>query len=299
MPVPGRRFAAEAALVGAAFLFGSTFVLVQHAVEDVTPMAYLAARFTVGTLALAPFAWVVIRRSPGYPTRELVTCGAIAGLLLFGGYAFQTVGLQYTSASNSAFITGLYVPITPILEAVIRRQRPATPVIVGIGIATVGLFLLTGANLSLRRGDVLTLGCAVMFAAWLVYQNRFITRLRAVPFTTVQMAVLTLVALPATRITGVGEVTALAVFAILFTGVACSAVALSLQLYGQQQLGPSRTALILLLEPVFAGIVGFAAGDRLGAVGVLGALVILVGIGISELVPARSGVRETVDRLSG
>ena len=150
MPVPGRRFAAEAALVGAAFLFGSTFVLVQHAVEDVTPMAYLAARFTVGTLALAPFAWVVIRRSPGYPTRELVTCGAIAGLLLFGGYAFQTVGLQYTSASNSAFITGLYVPITPILEAV-RSLIAGVPEDVGEAFA-IGIVLVAGFGVWAIRG---------------------------------------------------------------------------------------------------------------------------------------------------
>jgi drug/metabolite transporter (DMT)-like permease len=290
MRASNTRYAAELALVGAAFLFGSTFVLVQHAVVDVTPMAYLVGRFVIGTIVLAPFAWQRIRgmgtRGVGaYPYRDLAIAGSIAGLMLFAGYALQTEGLKYTSSSSAAFITGLYVPLTPILDAIVRRRRPPTGVILGVAVATVGLFLLTGAHVELGKGDALTLACAFAFALWLVYQNRYIERLGAIPFTTIQMMVLVIVALPPTAAVGVGKISPVVVFAVLFTGVACSAVALSLQLYAQQRLGPSRTALLLLLEPVFAGIVGYFNGDRLGAVKLTGAGVILAGIALSERRP--------------
>jgi len=103
----------------------------------------------------------------------------------------------------------------------------------------------------------------------------------------VQMAVVAGLSLPPTAATGLGRLTALALFAAVFTGIACSSVALSLQLYGQRRVSPSRAALLLLLEPVFAGMVGFAAGERLGAVKLAGAAVILAGIAVAELAPGR------------
>jgi len=282
----GHPFAAEGALVLAAFFFGVTFVLVQDAIEDITPTGYITLRFLIGTAALAPFAYRIARRKHE-PTGLLWSAGTIAGLLLFAGYITQTVGLQYTESSTSAFITGLYVVFTPIVEAVVRRRLPPVAVCVGIVIATLGLFMLTGAELALGRGELLTLACALSFAVWIVYQGAYANRLDTIPFTTVQMAVLALVSIPPTAATGIGELTGLAVFAAVFTGIACSSGALSLQLYGQRRVSPSRAALILLMEPVFAGVAGYLAGERLGAVKLAGAMVILVGIAIAEVGPVR------------
>ncbi|HEX6311280.1 MAG TPA: DMT family transporter [Acidimicrobiia bacterium] len=281
-------FAAEGALVLAAFLFGVTFVLVQDAIEDITPTGYVTLRFLIGAAALAPFAWVIARRRRE-PARLLWSAGTIAGLLLFAAYLTQTVGLQYTESSTSAFITGLYVVFTPIIEAIARRRVPPAGVSTGIGVATVGLFLLTGAELALGRGELLTLACAVLFAGWIVYQGSYANRLDTIPFTTVQMSVLALVSIPPTAVTGIGQLTGVALFAAALTGIACSSGALSLQLYGQRRVSPSRAALILLLEPVFAGVAGYVAGERLGAVKLTGAAVILVGIAIAELVPDARG----------
>jgi drug/metabolite transporter (DMT)-like permease len=280
-------FAAEGALVLAAFLFGVTFVLVQDAIEDITPTGYITLRFLIGTAALAPFAVHVARRRRE-PSRLLWSAGTIAGLLLFVGYITQTVGLQYTEASTSAFITGLYAVFTPIIEAVVRRRVPPAGVCVGIVIATLGLFLLTGAELALGRGELLTLVCALSFAIWIVYQGAYANRLETIPFTTVQMAVLALVSIPPTAVTGIGELTGLAIFAAAFTGIMCSSGALSLQLYGQRRVSPSRAALILLMEPVFAGVAGYLSGERLGAVKLTGAAVILAGIAIAEVAPLRT-----------
>jgi drug/metabolite transporter (DMT)-like permease len=155
-------------------------------------------------------------------------------------------------------------------------------------VATVGLFLLTGADLGLGKGEIWTLACALAFAIWIVYQGAYVNRLHPVPFMTVQMAVLVVLCLPATAEQGLGEMTSLVWFAVLFTGIACSAIALSLQLWGQKRIAPSRAALILLSEPVFAGIAGYVDGERLGAIELVGATVILAGIVIAEFAPGRA-----------
>lgn len=284
-----RRFAAEGALVAAAFLFGVTFPLVQDALEDVTPSAYLVLRFGVAVVVVAPFA-VLIARRQGEDRRLLMRVGFVAGVLLFGGYAAQTVGLQYTTPSTSAFLTGLYVIFTPFVEALVVRTAPSRRVVGSALLATVGLYLLTGADLALGRGELLTILCALIFAIWIVYQGRYAARIHPIPFTTVQMVTLVVVGIPAMARQGIGELSPTAWFAIVFTGVACSAVALSLQLWGQRRIPPARAALILLLEPVFAGLISFVDGERLGAMGLIGAAVILGAIVLAELGPRKAPV---------
>ena len=281
-----RRYSAEGALVLAAFFFGITFPLVHDALEDITPFAYLLLRFSIAVLALVPFA-IAVARSKGEDRRLLWRVGTIAGVLLFGGYATQTIGLQYTSPSTSAFITGLYVCLTPFIEAAVRRRAPSPWVIGGIVVATAGLFLLTGADLGFGPGELWTLACAALFAIWIVYQGGYAHRLHPVPFATVQMGMVALLCIPPAAAQGVGDLTSLALFAAVFTGIACSSVALSLQLFGQRRIAPSRAALILLSEPVFAALAGYIAGERLGAVEGVGAVVILLGIAITEFGPGR------------
>ena len=279
-----RRFAAEAALLGAALMYGLTFPIVHDALDDITPFAYLVGRFGIATLLLAPVT-IPALRTRGPDRRMLVRAGLIAGLLMFGGYATQTVGLQYTSPSSSAFITGLYVVITPVIESVIVKRPPRSPVIAGIVIATVGLYLLTGADVSLGKGEVFTLACAVLFAFHIVYLGAYANVLPTLPFTAMQIATVAVLSLPPTAVQGVGTLTVAAVAAVIFTGIMCSVVALPLQLWGQRRINASRAALVLLAEPVFAGIAGYVDGERLGALRVTGAVVILVGIAVSELWP--------------
>jgi drug/metabolite transporter (DMT)-like permease len=200
----------------------------------------------------------------------------------------QTVGLQYTSPSSSAFITGLYVAMTPIVESIVRRRTPPWEVSVAIVVATGGLFMLTGADLSFGKGELFTLACAALFAVWIVLQGAYANRVQPIPYVSMQMVVVVLLCVPATAVQGTGNFTGIAIFAVAFTGIACSAVALSLQLYGQKRIAPSRAALILLSEPVFAGIAGYVDGERLGALQLGGAAVILIGIAIAELAPGRA-----------
>jgi drug/metabolite transporter (DMT)-like permease len=284
------RYKPEGALVLAAFFFGVTFPLVHDALGDIEPFAYLMLRFAIAVLVLGPFAVVIARRGSPEERRLLTRAGLIAGVLLVGGYATQTIGLQTASPSTSAFITGLYVVFTPLVEGVVRRKAPPIGVLVGIAFATVGLYLLTGADLAFGTGELWTLACAALFAVWIVFQGEYAQRIHPVPYTTVQMIVVVVLCVPGAAVQGVGHLTGLAIFAVAFTGIACSSFALSLQLWGQRHIAASRAALILLIEPVFAAIAGYVNGERLGSVELAGAGVILVGIVIAELGPGRAQV---------
>jgi drug/metabolite transporter (DMT)-like permease len=285
------RIRAEAALVVAALLYGVTFPLVKDALDDITPFAYLVGRFSIATLLVAP-SFVRALRPPSPPTdrRFLLRVGAVTGVLLFGGYAAQTVGLQYTTASTSAFITGLYVLITPLIESLTGRRLPRPSVIAGVVVATVGLYLLTGASLELGRGELLTLLGAVLFAGHIVAVGTYARKVPPAAFTGLQLGVVAILCMPPTAVDGVGSITLLAVFAVVFTGVACSGIALPLQVWGQRRIPPTRAALILLAEPVFAGVASWLTGESLTVTRLAGGAVILGGIVISEL-----GSRERED----
>jgi drug/metabolite transporter (DMT)-like permease len=278
-----RVAAPEVALVVAAACFGVTFVMVKDAVNDVSPAGFIVLRFTIGTATLAPFAWVSRRRSARpdpLPSVAKVSVGL--GLALAVGYMLQTVGLQYTSASNSAFITGLFVVFTPLIQIGLRHRGLGPVTATAVALAVTGLFLITGASFDVGAGDLLSLGCAFAFAVQIVMLGTWAPRFDALVLNTAQMAALTVLTLPVLAITGPGRLTGRAWLAIVVTGLACSSLAFSLQVYGQSRTAPTRAALLLSLEPVFAAVTGYATGAGLGLVGAFGALLILSGIVVEE-----------------
>ncbi len=280
-----RPLVPELALIAATIAYGATFKIVQNALEDVTPVGFILLRFGVGAIVLAPFA---VRRGWRRPGNTDATARAFAiGVLLFGlagfaGYWFQNEGLKRTTTSNSAFITGLFVVFTPIIEIAITRVRPARNVMIAIVFSVVGLYLLEGGSLHLHVGDALTLGCAFMFGIWIVLGGRLSPRFDPVALTAGQLVVFAVLAIPVVVVGGLGHITARVVIAVVITGVFCSAIAFTLQLWGQRWVEPSRAAVILQFEPVVAGVVGFWVGERLGVGGYAGAAIILAGIVTAE-----------------
>ena len=283
----------EAALIAATTAYGATFVLVQDALERVTPVGFMLLRFSVGALVLLPFAIVRGWRLPNVEAapKPFVLASIAFGAVAFIGYWFQNAGLERTTTSNSAFITGLFVVFTPLVETAATRQLPPSNVLLAIPIATFGLFLLTGADLSMNSGDILTLGCAFFFGIWIYMGGRLSQRYDPIALTAWQLAIVALLSVPVVAIDGMGTIDAQVVAAVLVTGVLCSAIAFSLQLWGQRYVEPSRAAVILLFEQVVAGIVGYAVGERLGVVGYVGAFVILGGMLLAE---SASWRRQTV-----
>ena len=271
---------AASAVIVAALLFGSTFVVMRDSVAEASPTAFLSARFGFGAVALLGYAaW----RSP--MPKGVIRPSMATGAALLVGYVLQTVGLQYTETSTSAFITYLLVVLVPVFAAVQLRALPPRHVVVAVGVTTVGLWLLTGGIDNVGRGEVLTLGCAAAFAMHVLLIGHFAPRFDVAWFMGLQLALVSVGCFVPGLVQGGYDFGWVAWRGALFTGIAASAVALSLQAYGQRVLLPTRTALLLMIEPVSAAVIGYAVGERLGLGGFVGAGLILVGVTLAELRP--------------
>ena len=271
------------AVVAAAVLFGTTFFVVKDAVVDVQPIPFLAVRFLIGAALLVPMA----RHGGGLGQPGVGRAGALCGAALLAGYLFQTIGLQYTTSSVSAFVTYLLVVIVPVLAAVWLRRLPDRSVVIGVVLATAGLLVLTGGPSHLGKGELLTVGCAVAFAVHIVLLSELSPRFGASALNAVQLAVVGVACLVVGAFTGGYGFPRRAWLAALYTGAAATALAFSLQVWGQRRVGPSRTSLLLMIEPVAAAVLGAITGERLGLHGVVGALLIMAGIAAAEVPVAR------------
>ena len=281
-----RAFTPELALVVASVLYGATFTIVQDALDDLTATGFILLRFAIGGVALLPLAlrrgWRGPAARPADSARVMAGCGVALGVTAFVAYVCQNVGLQHTTTSNSAFITGLFAVFTPLVAAVLYRRLPNSSVVVSVVLAVVGLFLLTGAQPTLGFGDAITLVTAVAFGIWFVQVGAWANRFDVVSLTCVELLAIAAFAVPLVALDGLGDVTAQAVFAVVFTGLGCSALAFSIQVWAQRRIEPARASIINLLEPVVAGFVGYEVGERLGWGGYLGAAIILAGIVVAE-----------------
>jgi len=272
----------ELALVAVTAVWGATFVVVRDAVARVPPSAFIAMRF----LAAAALLAALRPRQALRPDLGLAAAGVVAGLALFAGYAFQTVGLQYTSASSAGFITGLAVVLTPLLGALLLHGPPGRWPATGALLAATGLALLTLQRLELRRGDLLVLGCAFAFASHILLLGRYSPRHASYQLAVVQLATTGVLALAwagvagELRRPGSGQVW----FALAVTAVLASAGGFLVQTRAQRDVSPTRTAVIFTMEPVFAALFAFwLAGERLSARGWLGAACIVAGMLVAEL----------------
>ncbi len=278
-----RSTLAGLAVAGASLLFGSTFVVVKDAVSVFPPLNFVAWRFLLGGLALA-----LLDLPRG---RLLWRHASLTGFILFVGYAAQTAGLVTTGASNSALITGLFVIITPILAAALAHRPPGGWVLVGAVVAFMGVVLLTARpGTALNPGDLITLVCALAFAAHIVALARFAPRHRLVPFTAAQLLVTAAISFPvAAVVEGISLPRSRQVPALLLTAFGVSCGAFLLQIWAQTVIGPARTGILLALEPAFgvatAAVVldeRLTAGGWLGAALIVGAIYLVVTRGEEE-----------------
>jgi len=291
-------------------VWGSTFVVVKGALADATPAAFNLARMTLAFVVLG----VAYHRYWREIRRWQVAAGAIVGLFLAIGYQFQTTGLARTTPSKSAFITGLMVVMVPLLSTIPGLRVPGSRLpgwnaFVGAGLAFIGIVLLTApattlaegptslqnqaAHLlpdmsSINLGDVLTLGCAVGFAFYCLALSHVSPRIGFQPLALLQVGFCVLfmaLSLPLIEHPQIAW-TPRVIAALGISAVICTAVALSVQSWAQSVLPPTHIALLLTMEPVFAWITSYLVlGERLGSRPACGALLILAGIALTELMP--------------
>ncbi len=281
------------ALIAVTAVWGVTFVQVKDAVAVYPLFAFLALRFAIASATLA------IPAAPRLRTlgRRGAATGAVLGLLLAAGYALQTAGLERTTVSSAGFITGLYVVFTPLLALALFRVRAGRAVWSGVGLATVGLALLSGFAAGSLGGDALVLAGSAAYSLQIVLMERYAPRYDALAFTQAEMLAafggFALVALALRQIELPRGWTVWG--ALLVTGVFASALAFLIQTWAQRRTSATRTALAFAMEPVFAALFGYTlAGDRLGWIAWAGAGLIMGGIAVAEPAAAR-----TLRRLTG
>jgi drug/metabolite transporter (DMT)-like permease len=275
------------ALILVTAVWGVTFVQVKDAVALYPLFAFLAVRFLIATGVLAVPGWRRVRGLGATGAGE----AALLGVLLAAGYALQTAGLARTTVSSAGFVTGMYVVLTPLIALVLFRSRIRVEAWIGTAIAIAGLALLSGVHAGSPTGDLLVLAGAATYALQIVLMERYAPRYDPLALTLVEMgaACVSLAVVGAAR-GDFGVPRGWTVWgALIVTGVFASALAYLFQSWAQRRLDATRTALLFSLEPVFAGVFGFAlAGDRLGLAGWSGCVVILAGILVAE--PAAADV---------
>ncbi len=284
------RVKADLALAFCTLIWGATFVVVKNALADASIFAFMASRFVLAAVLMGIISWRVLQNLD----RAAFWAGVQIGCAMFAGYVFQTVGLKFTTPSKAAFITGFSVVLVPVMLGIFGTRRVNAWVWAGALAALGGLYFLTVPATGfarLNKGDVIAMGCAVMFAIHIILVGAYSKKHSVAALSFLQVAttaVLNLLAVPflaATkwelpRISWTGNF----IWAVLITAIGATGIGFTLQVWAQQHTTPSHTAILLSLEPVFAGLTSFfVSHERLGGRALAGAALVFAGILLSEL----------------
>lgn len=252
---------AALALITVAISWGAGFVLMEPAIEKHPTFNFLAFRFTIAVLVMVAIRPQLFKSM----NKTLLIQGSLLGLALGGGYVTQTIGLLYSTAALTGFFTGLYVALTPLLAWVFLRQRISKKALVGVIVATIGLGILSAGSVAFGWGEISLVACAVLFALHIIGLGLWSSKHDSYALTVVQLAVCAIISWIGAFVWdgGVqtppdGEVW----FAIIFTAVLATAVAFLVQTWAQGFLEPSRVAIILTSEVVFAAVISYSVGQE-------------------------------------
>jgi drug/metabolite transporter (DMT)-like permease len=281
----------EAALIAITAVWGGTFLLVHWAMEHSGPWFFVGIRFLVAGLISVVIFRRVLR---GIRWRD-VGAGVAIGVMIYLGYGLQTLGLQTIDSSTSAFITAMYVPLVPLAQWAVFRTRPPAMAFVGAGLAFVGLLFIAGPDaftLTLGAGEIATMISTLPIAAEIILISLFAGKIDLGRITVIQL--LTAGALGLLTMPAVGE--RVPEFSWIWVGCAIGLGAASclIQLtmnWAQKSVSPTRATIIYAGEPVWAGVIGRVAGERLPATALIGGALVVLGILASELKLVRRRAR--------
>ncbi|KXZ40390.1 Permease of the drug/metabolite transporter (DMT) superfamily [Alkalithermobacter thermoalcaliphilus JW-YL-7 = DSM 7308] len=278
-----KQIKADLALLLVTIIWGSTFVLTKNALESLQTYNFLAIRFIIAFAVSSIVFWKNMKTI----NKNTLKYGFLVGIILFSAYATQTVGLLYTSASKSGFITGFSVVIVPIISTLLLKKMPEKESIIGVTLAIIGLGLLSlDSNLKLNIGDFYTLLCAFGYAFQIILVGKYTNEVDSIAFAVIQIGT---VALFSTIFTFLFEnpiipKNATAWNAILITSILATSGAYIIQTTMQKFTSPTHTALIYSGEPVFSAIFAYILlGEVLSAKGIIGSILILLGMIVSEV----------------
>jgi drug/metabolite transporter (DMT)-like permease len=279
------KLLATAALLGTTAAWGSTFFMIKDLLDRVPTLDFLAVRFTIAGLVMLAVAHRAVLGLERRTVRRALIVGAIYGV----AQILQTAGLAHTAASVSGFITGMYVVCTPLLASLLLRTRITAMTWGAVALATAGLAVLTLNGVSVGYGEALTLVAAMLYALHIVALGAWSTARDALGMSVVQLLVIAVVCLVSTAPDGLvlpdnGRDWAAVVYMALVAG----ALGLLAQTWAQSQLSPTRTAIIMSMEPVFAAFFAvLLGGEELALRMVLGGAMVLAAMLLVELSPGR------------
>ena len=289
-----KRYIRELALVLVTLIWGVGFVVTKNAITEVGPITFIAWRFVIASIVMV----IIFGRRGIRTSKRAMIGGGVIGLFLGTGYIFQTIGLQHTTNSNTAFITGMYVVLVPILAFFLLKRRPSGAVLVGVVVGFVGLALLSvNENLQMNRGDVWVVACAVLFALHLIAITFYVMRYSEIVLATYQIFTTAILALIASFVFEAPTVDAVLsqIWPLLFTGVLGTSYAFYAMTWAQKKIPPTRVGLILLLESPSGAFFGWLlAGEILGPRQLVGCALILLAMVIAELRPKKRVIESGV-----
>ena len=271
----------ELALIGVTVLWGGTFLIVHLAVRHSGPLFFVGLRFGTAALIALPFALPVLRGV----TRQEILAGFMIGLGIFGGYSLQTWGLQFIPSSTSAFITAAYVPMVPIMQWLILRRRPRLASWAGVLLAFAGLLLIAAPaqGFSLGKGETLTLISTLAITLEIIFISLWAGKVNVARVTFIQLAFTSLLAFAC--MVPAGETVPPFSWPVILSACGLGLMTAMIQFvmnWAQQTVSPTRATLIYAGEPVWAGIIGWIAGDRLPATALLGGALVVAAVIVSE-----------------
>lgn len=278
--------APQIALILITLIWGGTFLTVQYGLNFSSPMFFVGCRFAAATLAVGLISLSDLKGM----TKQDLYAGSLIGLTIVLGYGTQTIGLQSISSSESAFLTALYVPLVPVLLWLIFRKIPHVMTWIGSIFAFVGLIFLTGngfQQISLNFGQSLTILGSIAIALEIIFIGYFAGKVNIQRVTVIQLAVASLLAFASMPLVGEHHLPDFSWILVAITvglGLASALIQLTMN-WAQRSVAPSQAAIIYAGEPVWAALFGRIAGERLPILALLGGLLVVVGVILSEWKP--------------
>ena len=276
--------AAQLALIFITMIWGSTFLAVQYALNFSSPMFFVGCRFAIAALTIF---LISLKSMRGLNLKEILA-GVMIGVVIATGYGTQTIALQTILSSESAFLTALYVPLVPVLMWIIFRKRPSLMTWIGTALAFTGLVLLTGngfSHIQLNYGQTLTLVCAFVIALEIIFIGYFAGKVNLRRVTVIQLAVASILSFASMPLVGEHTIPNFSwqLLSIAMVLGLASALIQFVMNWAQAMVDPTRAAIIYAGEPVWAGIFGRIAGERLPLLALLGGMFVVLGVLVSEL----------------
>jgi len=292
------KYKGEIALFTITIFWGVTFAIIKLALNDISPMLFTAIRFSFAALLLLPFLWKPLFNS----NIDVIKAGLFLGLLYFIGFATQTIGLYYTTATKSGFITGTFVIFIPILQLILERKSPGKGNLIGIILVIIGLILLSSKGMTVldiiselgsnfNIGDTLTLICAVFYALYVVYIDIITKKYDYRALIILQVVFTGFAGIVITFLFGMTGIEPIrldfnktVILVILYTAIFSSILATVIQTKYQKTVTPTKAGIIFSIEPIFAALFAFLIiHESVSSFGIIGCIFIFAGVLVSEL----------------